>query len=72
MRFLISILILLGLSINPTFSQEISKVYGRIVDDNLRPVQDANIIITGTRLGTISNKDGGFELNHPYRWQIHY
>ena len=65
MRLLKFILILLSLSINSTFSQEVRTIYGRIVDDNLRPVQDANIIITGTRLGTISNKDGGFKLNVP-------
>ena len=65
MRLLKFILILLSLSINSTFAQEVRTIYGRIVDDNLRPVQDANIIILGTRLGTISNKDGGFELKVP-------
>ena len=36
----------------------------------MRPVENANVILVGTRLGTVSNKDGGFELNVPVEKKI--
>ena len=36
----------------------------------MRPVENANVILVGTRLGTVSNKDGGFELNVPIEKKI--
>lgn len=64
LRFIFFSLLLIVKTYN---AQQASTIYGRIVDDNMRPVENANIIVLGTRLGTTSNADGGFELKTPIK-----
>ena len=64
------ITILLCGFINSLNAQEMGVIKGTIVDDNLMPVADANIILTGTRLGTISDQKGEFSLNVPTEKKI--
>lgn len=45
-----------------TFSQ--TKISGTVVDDNNQPIPGANIIISGTSTGTVSDFDGKFTLNY--------
>ena len=54
-----SFLGLFNLSMN---AQQASRINGTIVDENLFPIENANIILVGTRLGTVSGKMGNFQL----------
>ncbi|HVI44127.1 MAG TPA: SusC/RagA family TonB-linked outer membrane protein [Chitinophaga sp.] len=42
-------------------------IRGRIINDSGQPLHGAVIIIKGTRLGTVANQDGNFELQVPGR-----
>lgn len=38
---------------------------GKITDPNGNPVTNASVIVKGTRVGTVTNTDGGYSLNVP-------
>jgi TonB-linked SusC/RagA family outer membrane protein len=38
---------------------------GKITDPNGNPVSNASVIVKGTRVGTVTNTDGGYSLNVP-------
>ncbi len=38
---------------------------GKITDSNGNPVANASVFIKGTRVGTVTNTDGGYSLNVP-------
>ena len=46
-------------------AQQASRINGTIVDENLFPIENANIILVGTRLGTVSGKNGKFSIIVP-------
>ena len=50
--------------------QKMGTINGTIVDENLVPIENANIILTGSRLGTISDKYGKFTLHVPSEKKI--
>ena len=58
---------LFNLSMN---AQQASRINGTIVDENLLPIENANIILVGTRLGTVSGKNGKFSIIVPSQKKI--
>lgn len=40
-------------------------IKGRVVDAGNNPFEEANIVVLGTSIGTVANKDGYFELSVP-------
>ena len=69
MKTILSVLLMFIFGI--TYSQ--STISGTVVDDSGQPLPGANIIITGTSTGTVTDFDGGFVLtanqNPPYTVQ---
>jgi hypothetical protein len=44
---------------------DIAKVSGRVVDDSTgEPLPSANVFIANTTLGTVTNRDGDFEIRN--------
>ncbi len=61
----IGLFFLLLISFNSFLSQEKAKIIGVINNEIEIPVRDANILIVGSKLGTVSNYRGEFELEVP-------
>jgi len=57
------LLILTTLAMNPALSQEKISVTGKITDDQNQPLVGANIAISGSTTGTVSNFDGAFSIS---------
>ncbi|GAA3935340.1 SusC/RagA family TonB-linked outer membrane protein [Chitinophaga oryziterrae] len=45
---------------NPVFNDSLITVRGKIIDEKGQPIPGATIIVSGTKLGTISHNDGSF------------
>lgn len=60
MKTILSFLLLFICGIS--FSQ--TKISGSVVDDNSQPIPGANIIVSGTSTGTVTDFDGNFTLNY--------
>ncbi|MBP92638.1 MAG: hypothetical protein CMC55_00805, partial [Flavobacteriaceae bacterium] len=58
MRSILSILLLFSCAI--TFAQ--TTISGTVVDGNEQPIPGANVIVSGTTTGTITDFDGAFTL----------
>ncbi len=48
-----------------SFSQNTFKISGKVTDDAGKAVSGASVVVKGTKTGTVSGADGGFELNVP-------
>ncbi|HKZ64788.1 MAG TPA: carboxypeptidase-like regulatory domain-containing protein, partial [Chitinophagaceae bacterium] len=59
------IILLLLLAAQPSFSQNIFKVTGKITDDTGKPVDGATVQVKGTATATVAKADGTFEVNVP-------
>ncbi len=64
------IAVFLGFLNHSFIGQKMGTINGTIVDENLVPIENANIILTGSRLGTISDKYGKFTLQVPSEKKI--
>ncbi|MCK4577380.1 MAG: carboxypeptidase-like regulatory domain-containing protein, partial [Candidatus Marinimicrobia bacterium] len=51
-----------GLAAYPA-DKETALFSGRIVDENAQPLWNANIVLKGTAIGGVSNKDGYFSIS---------
>lgn len=70
MKFLTNILILLLLTITSSFAQDNATIFGKITDNNGKPIELVNIAIMGLPGGTTTNDQGRFELNVPSNKEI--
>lgn len=67
-HFLFSLL--LFLTVTPLWSQKMATVKGIVYDDLGNIMSDVNILITSTKTGTVSGKDGSFEIQIPANEKI--
>jgi len=62
-RYIFSVLLVLCF-LMPAMAQQTKTISGVVLDEKSEPVIGANIIVTGTKLGTVTNLDGKFTLNN--------
>jgi len=60
----IAFLFTAGLSLM-AFSQEAYKISGRVLTEDGKPVSYANVLVTGTGIGTVADDSGRFEVRLP-------
>jgi Domain of unknown function (DUF4139)/N-terminal domain of unknown function (DUF4140) len=54
-------------SVPPTYKSNINEVSGRIMDSQGNPLPGANVVVTGTTIGTVADLNGNFSLAIPPR-----
>jgi len=52
-------------SVPPTYKSNINEVSGRIMDSQGNPLPGANVVVTGTTIGTVADLNGTFSLAIP-------
>jgi len=67
----IFIFILLFLSVTHLFAQSNNAtLFGKVTDQNGKPLEQANISLKNTTIGTVSNRDGAYLLRIPAKKQV--